>query len=277
MEMKFCNRCGIERELCIKNFFFREKEQRWQTPCKICKAEYDRKYREENKDHLSNIKKIYQEKNKENIAEYHLNYYEENFEQISLYNKEYYIENREEIIDQVRKYSKNNLEKINEKQKIRRKSDPLFKLKQDMTGAFSRFLSSNNLSKNKKSTFSFLPYTKEELLNHLTNLFSHPDNLIPNDYPDENMRGKVWMTWENRGIINRNVFNLNDYTTWKWQIDHIRPMEDYKISSIDDKETICNCFALSNLRPLRADINARDGANRTRHTKPRKPRKLKTS
>jgi 5-methylcytosine-specific restriction endonuclease McrA len=77
------------------------------------------------------------------------------------------------------------------------------------------------------STFDHLPYTPEGLAEHLENLF------------DEHM------TWDNHGTY--------------WHIDHIRPHASFKYDSLDHPE-FQECWALENLRPLKASENMSKGS-----------------
>jgi hypothetical protein len=80
-------------------------------------------------------------------------------------------------------------------------------------------------SKKGKSTFSFLPYTIDDLIQHLEKLFT---------------KG---MTWENYG---------------KWHIDHKKPDSLFNYKNVNDKE-FQKCWALKNLQPLWAADNLRKG------------------
>jgi len=54
------------------------------------------------------------------------------------------------------------------------------------------------------------------------------------------------MTWDNWGKY--------------WELDHIKPISSFKYKSIEDEEFLM-CWSLSNLRPLRKDLNQSKGAN----------------
>jgi hypothetical protein len=61
------------------------------------KYEYNKNYREENKDYITLSKKNYQKNNRERLILKSKKYYEENKEQISLQKKEYREKNKEQI------------------------------------------------------------------------------------------------------------------------------------------------------------------------------------
>ena len=72
---------------------------------------------------------------------------------------------------------------------------------------------------------------------------------------------ELWMNWENHGIYNKNMWNDNDPQTWTWQIDHIIPHSTFKYTSMED-QTFKDCWDRSNLRPLSAKQNIKDGNRR---------------
>jgi hypothetical protein len=68
------------------------------------------------------------------------------------------------------------------------------------------------------------------------------------------------------GKYNIKIWDDNDKSTWKWQIDHIIPHSTFKYASMEDEE-FKKCWALSNLRPYSAKLNVIEGASRIRHKK----------
>ncbi len=123
------------------------------------------------------------------------------------------------------------------------------KLRNIVSTTIRVMLKSNNSSKKGKSILQYLSYSILELRQHFENLF------------------EPWMNWENWGVYKPNDYlNLHDPSKWKWQIDHIIPRSDLPYSSMEDKN-FKKCWALENLRPLRADINHKDGVTRIRHSK----------
>lgn len=85
----------------------------YQLKCKECTKQYDKKYREENKNKLSEQSKQYYEDNKERINEYQKQYRENNKEIIKKRGKQY----RENNKDKLKQYREENRDKINERQK----------------------------------------------------------------------------------------------------------------------------------------------------------------
>lgn len=158
-------------------------------------------------------------------------------EQISKQEKEYRLKNKE-IINY----------KFNEYIKIRKQTDPSFKLRKNMSTIISQTLNKNNGSKNNKSCFLFLNYSEYDLKQHIESLF------------------EPWMTWQNYGKYNKTTWNDQDQSTWTWNIDHIIPQSDLPYSNMED-ENFKKIWALDNLRPLNAKQNVLEGVNRTRHNK----------
>ena len=76
-------------------------------------------------------------------------------------------------------------------------------------------------------TFDYLPYSPEGLVEHIENLFVEH------------------MTWDNQGTY--------------WHLDHIRPHASFKYDSLDHPE-FQECWALENLRPLKASENMSKGS-----------------
>ena len=104
----------------------------------------------------------------------------------------------------------------------------------------------NKSSKNGKSSFSHLKYSVKELKNHLELQF------------------EPWMTWHNYGSYHPKIWDDNDSSTWKWNIDHIIPQSDLPYTSMTDRNFQI-CWELKNLRPYSAKQNNLDGVKRVRH------------
>ena len=92
-----------------------------------------------------------------------------------------------------------------------------------------------------------------KLKNHLEILFSHPDNLAPD--------GQIWMNWDNHGKYVAKTWNDDDPSTWTWNLDHIIPISHLPFHSMED-DNFKKAWALSNLRPLSAKQNVKDGNRR---------------
>lgn len=107
-------------------------------------------------------------------------------------------------------------------------------------------LKKQSSSKNMNSIIQHLPYSLQELKQHIENLF------------------EPWMTWSNHGKYNAKSWDDKDYTTWTWQLDHIVPHSTFQYNSMTCQK-FKDCWAISNLRPLSAKQNILDGITRKRH------------
>lgn len=248
MITKICTKCGKEK--LITDFYIKTKSKDGYRPnCKECCIKYSKVYNTENKEKISEKKKIYHKlienkrkqyyiENKEEISEKQKIYNIENKEKISkkkkIYrlenlevlkykHKKYYENNKNEYIENVKNYYENNKDKVKKYQKqynIENK-EKINKSKRNYYEKNIHFFIWRKLLKrtlkqfnNKKtdSTYNILGYSSIELKNHIEKQFT--DN----------------MNWSNYG---------------EWHIDHIRPVSTF------DKTThpsIVN--ALSNLRPM---------------------------
>lgn len=166
----------------------------------------------------------YKEKNIENVKKWQKN----NPEKVKAKNKRWRRENPGKIRDIQRKYRKDNFVKC--KQYIQNKfyEDIHFKLRNYVSHRIRERLKRRLSSKKGKPTFSFLPYTVNDLKLHLEKQF------------------KEGMSWKNYGIFG-------------WHIDHIHPDCKFDYKSVKDEE-FQKCWALENLQPLWAEENLRKGS-----------------
>ena len=159
----------------------------------------DKKWREKNKEKLSENHKIWSEKNREHLREYHAKWRDENREELNGYKRVY--------------------------EKTKKDSDPSYKLACYTRTAIYTCLKERDITKY-KNTFDLLPYSLEELINHLESRF------------------KEGMTWDNYG---------------EWHVDHIKPMSSFNIQSPEDK-SFQECWSLGNLQPLWGKENLSKGS-----------------
>jgi len=269
--LKICSKCKRELE---NIFFCKDKSKKdglfiWCNDCRkqhtIETKEKRRLYWENNKHRFS--KKIYYQRNKEKSKERSKKWFLDNAEKASQTRKKYRelnldklkLRNKEWTLSEsgkeshkisCEKYRVKNKILINERRRLYKKNklatDPIFKFKEYFSNLFRYSMTRNKLSKNNKSTFEFLGYSLDELKNHIEKQF------------------ESWMTWENQGAYDHVVWNDDDPSTWKWQLDHIQPQSTFTFSSIQD-EDFKKCWTLENLRPLSAKQNYLDGVTRKRH------------
>ena len=115
-----------------------------------------------------------------------------------------------------------------------------------MSKTINKQIKSNGFSKSGKSTTKYLQYSFEELKKYLEKQF------------------EPWMTWDNHGRYNSEIWDNNDQSTWTWQLDHIIPQSNLQYNSMEDNN-FKKCWALENLRPYSAKQNWLDGILRIRH------------
>ena len=231
---KICSKCLVEKDVCE---FHKHKgtNDGYYTICKLCRKPISKKYLEENKDLISiRRSKKYYENHEENLLKdreriknerekrlvMSKRYYENNQEKVKEYQKKHYELNKEKYIKKAREWEINNREKknkmTNERNKIRKKEDILFRLKTKLKTDI--YISLKRRKKSKKLE-DIIGLSLDEYKKYIENQFED------------------WMTWENWGL----------YT---WHIDHIIPL-----SSVKTEEEVYLLWHYSNLRPLSASEN----------------------
>ena len=235
---KICSKCLIEKDVC-EFHKHRGTNDGYYTICKICRKPISKKYLEENKELVSARRsKKYYENHEENLLksrerlknergkrlESSKFYYENNKDKVKEYQKKHYELNKEKYIKKARDWEKNNRERknnsANERNKVRKKEDILFKLKTKLkTDIYV------SLKRRKKSK------TLEQIIGLSLDEYK---KYIENQFED-------WMTWENWGL----------YT---WHIDHIIPL-----CSAKTEEEVYLLWHYTNLRPLSANENLKKG------------------
>ena len=208
MEKKICSKCGEEK--MITEFSFKNKKLNCRNnKCRKCHNEYLLVYKKNNRKKLSEKRKEYYEKNKVSHLEYRKKYNEKNKVLISEYNK---------------KYREKNRGRFNDRQKVRRKTEPLFKLKCSIRSRILTAFKQKGYSK-KSKTHQILGCSFEELKIHLEVMF------------------EPWMSWDNFGIYNGDL-------NYGWDIDHIIPL-----SSAETEEDVIRLNHYTNLQPLCSRTN----------------------
>lgn len=220
METKICKTCGDNIELSLFPREMRNGVFYYPPHCKKC---------------MSLRKKdaviVYRFKNKEKL---------------DAGKKTWYENNKEIVKKRTSNYRKNNRDMYNTNLRNRRKNDPIFQLRDNVRVIIRLMINKNYGSKNGSSINDFLPYSIEELKQHLENQF------------------EPWMTWNNYGKYISIIWDDNDPSTWTWQLDHIIPQSDLPYKSMIDNN-FKECWALINLRPYSSKLNSIEGANRKRH------------
>lgn len=153
---------------------------------------------------------------------YHTKYSQEHSQELNNRSNQWYADNKEQVnqqykTDEVKKSKKRQYN--NGYEKDRKLRDPAFKLKRNCSRLINHALKG---FKNGASIVEYLPYTMQELKQHLENKFDDK------------------MSWTNYGIY--------------WHIDHIYPQSLLPYVSMEDNN-FKKCWALENLQPLEAVEN----------------------
>jgi len=149
----------------------------------------DKKYRQNNKEYMSNKSKNWYEQNKE-------------------YRKEYLKEYREKNIESIRKTKR-------DYERNRKASDPLYKLISNFRTAIYQVLKESNVEKN-KHYFDILQYTPESLIKHLESQFEN--NMNWDNYGD-------WHVDHKLPITSFNIQEMGDEEFMRcWSLENLQPM-----------------------------------------------------
>jgi hypothetical protein len=194
--------------------------------------EYQKKYKLAHKKQRQEYDQIRYVEDKTYFKNKNSNYYLEHKEYISIDRSIYYLNNKEVIKDYRRLYIKD-----------KRANDVSFNLRSQVSKNINRILKSQGSSKNGSSVLQHLPYSMQELKNHLESQF------------------ESWMTWNNWGRYDLETWNDNDSSTWTWNIDHIVPQSKLLYTNMTD-DNFKKCWSLSNLRTLSSKQNLIDGDRR---------------
>lgn len=165
--------------------------------CKYCQREYYKnnkktllekkaKYYQEHKEEIKNKIKKYNTDNKEKIKLKNKKYYQEHKEEFCNYKKQHRLNNITKYKERDKKYYQNNKEKIKQRERNKRKNDPLFRISNNLRRRINHFLN------NKSKKFSeYIGCSLEELKVYLESKFQegmsldklgkeiHIDHIIP--------------------------------------------------------------------------------------------------
>lgn len=203
-EKKICNKCEEVLPKTNEHFFYKNKKKGYFSPyCKKCERARCIEYRKNNP---------------ELIRKRHQEYHQENREHILEYQKQYRSTPR---------YKKMKCERENK----RANEDPSYKMRKNISHSVRTYLKNNKGTK-KNNTWSALPYSPQQLREHLESQFED------------------WMTWDNYGK-----------GEGKWNIDHIHPQSLLPYDSLEHPNFL-KCWELNNLRPLCSLENSSKGNRR---------------
>ena len=205
---KPCTKCNITKPL--KDYYFRKSLNRHENYCKECiKARSNKNYRTMDQEQKTKVLegvrergKAYRESGREKMVKD--KWREENKEKVRAYKRRY-----------------RHSEKAKEK---RRQPDNV--IRESVSNLVRYALRQVAEGKKTRSTFDALPYSPQDLKEHLEGLFQEG------------------MSWDNYG---------------EWNIDHIIPQSALPYEDLDD-ENFQKCWALENLQPLWAAENSSKGS-----------------
>jgi hypothetical protein len=236
MISEFCTKC----EKHVK--------QKYSSWCKICISNYKKEYNLKNKNKISQQNKKKYLNNKQHLINKSKKYYQDHKKEKKLYDQKRRSIKKELLQEKSRQHYLKNKKSYLYRTKVRSKKlyheNACFKLKNRVSSDVRKYLNKKNISKN-SSIINNLPYSMEEIKNHIESLF------------------ESWMNWDNWGKYNKNTWDDNNSLTWTWQLDHIIPHSKFNYTSMQDTE-FKKCWSLKNLRPLSAKQNIIDGARRKR-------------
>ena len=149
----------------------------------------DKKWRDSNKEYMTNKSKIWYEQNKEHRKEYLKEYREKNIEKIREVKRTY--------------------------EKTRKHNDPLYKLISNFRTAVYQVLKENNVDKN-RHYFEILKYTPDELIIHLEEKFT--DEMSWDNYG-------IWHVDHIRPISSFNIQEIGDESFMEcWSLNNLQPL-----------------------------------------------------
>jgi predicted transcriptional regulator len=148
--------------------------------------------------------KKYREKNKEKLSEKH---------------KEWYDKNKDKWFDYIKEYREKNIDRIREVkrtyEKTRKANDPIYKLISNFRTAICQVLKENNVEKN-GYYFEILKYSPDELISHLEKQFK--DDMSWDNY------GK-WHVDHIKPISSFNINEIGDKEFMEcWNLNNLQPL-----------------------------------------------------
>jgi len=248
-QTKQCTKCLKEYPETTE-YFNRATKDRLRGECKRCLSEIRKERYQQNRQFvlekvrtyastpqaIEKRKQRYRE-NREANLEYASHRHKENREANNKKAQEYYRQNREYMLKRHKEYRDKNKEKLklrrqtkdyrlkaNQRQAANRQSSVERRLSDAVSGAVRRAIKNTGNAKGGR-TFNHLPYTPQQLKEHIESQF------------------EPWMTWDNWG-----------HGDGCWQIDHIQPQSLLVFDSLEHSN-FQKCWALENLQPLCAVKN----------------------
>lgn len=188
MQGKICSKCN---EYKNETDYSKSQFNRDYNQCKICIKKYNKVYRKNNSENIKIADKKYRINNKEKYQMYE-----------KIYREKY--------------------KKIRNLKEKNRRLNPSYKIRKNCSRSIQQALGRLGSEKGGVSVLKKLPYTIQQLKDHLEKQFDHN------------------MSWENYGSY--------------WHIDHIYPQSKLPYTNMDHF-AFQLCWSLDNLRPLEKSAN----------------------
>jgi hypothetical protein len=216
----------------IKDYYEKNKEAR-----AICVKRCNQNYYKKHKEQIKKQTKEWYSNNIDKMRAWQV-HYEDNIrvkkpKDKVKQNKKYRLENPEHVKWLQQQYRKNNRHLMNERKRLKAKTDIVYKLLGNCRSRLRGALKHNTKS---KRTVELLGCSPTELKLYLEKQF------------------KAGMTWGNHG-----------YGFDKWHIDHIIPCSSFDLSKIEEQN---KCFNYTNLQPLWQHENLKKGDTTSPHPAP---------
>jgi len=208
-QIKKCSRCQEDKDV---SEFHRNKARGdgLDNNCKVCSKAMRRK-------------RLSTDEGKRKHREQAAKWRAENPERHNAYAKKW----RDANPDKVREKRRKDRGKMREYQRERRRNEPAYRLRHNVSRQVSHALFRSEGSKKGQSVMKHMPYTIQDLREHLESQFDDK------------------MTWDNYGSY--------------WHLDHIYPHSLLPYESLEC-ENFQKAWSLDNLQPLEAIANIRKGA-----------------
>ena len=240
--MKVCTKCKVEKELTefCRNKIKKDRLESW---CRVCKNAYNKKWKAENRDSVSEYNKKWNVENKEKKAELRKVNYQKNREAQIEGAKKWNAENKERRAENHKRWKAENKDGIREYYKKRRQEDPLYKLSCNVRRSIRRVLDKKGYGKDSR-TLEILGCTYEDFFKHLND---NPYGLV---YGDEGLDVDHIIPISS-ATSEEEVLRLNHYTNFQllpseynrhiksdneWDEDHFRVWLSKKTKNIK------NCY-----------------------------------
>ena len=214
--IKTCNKCHQEKQL-IEFYPDSKAKDGHRGDCKVCNCESRKKWQKENLDKVLEKNRKWIKNNSDHVKEYKKSYAPRRRELAKhKYNTD--EEYRTQRIEEVRAYrnnpnNKNKIKEIRQKLTTKYKTNPLWRLKNNLRRRLSFVL---NGKRKANSTEKLVGCNWFQLREHLEKQF------------------KDGMTWDNYGKKG-------------WHVDHIIPCDVFDLSIPEEQS---KCFHYTNLQPL---------------------------